>query len=241
MADRKICIFNWSGGKDSTLALHEVLQDPTIEIRYLVTTVTEQFNRVSMHGVRQSLLIAQAKSIGIPLYQIRLGEMPDMESYDKTMAHHLHKFKKEGVTHSIFGDIFLEDLRIYRVNKLKEIGLEALFPLWGRNTGLLINEFLELNYKTIIVCAQSNLETLCGKVITADVIEQFPPDIDPCGENGEFHTFAFEGPIFKNKIAFTIGEKVFRSFPAPKQNPSESNVCVSKSATLGFWYIDLLN
>ncbi|TCD24728.1 diphthine--ammonia ligase [Pedobacter psychrodurus] len=240
MPDKKICIFNWSGGKDSTLALHYALQDPTIEIRYLITTVTEKYNRVSMHGVREALLIKQAESIGIPLYQIRLGEMPDMETYDGTMKKHLSKFKEEGITHSIFGDIFLEDLRTYRENKLAEIGLKAIFPLWKKNTKDLINEFLNLNYKTIIVCTQQNLENFCGKVISLDLISQLPPDIDPCGENGEFHTFAFEGPIFRNKITFAIGEKVFRTYNTPNKTTTDEHSPCSTTALSGFWYMDLL-
>jgi len=240
MRDKKICIFNWSGGKDSTLALHYALQDPTIEIRYLITTVTEKYNRISMHGVREALLLKQAESIGIPLYQIRLGEMPDMDTYNNTMKMHLLKFKEEGITHSIFGDIFLEDLRLYRENKLAEIGLKAIFPLWQRNTKALIEEFVNLSYKTIIVCTQQNLENICGKVISLDLVEQLPDGIDPCGENGEFHTFAFEGPIFRNKIAFTIGEKVFRTYNAPNKTDANEDSPCSATALSGFWYIDLV-
>lgn len=238
--DKKICIFNWSGGKDSTLALHYALQDPTLEIRYLVTTVTEQYNRVSMHGVREALLIKQAESIGIPLYQIRLGEMPDMETYDNTMREHLNKFKAEGVTHSIFGDIFLEDLRKYRENKLAEIGLKAIFPLWQKDTRQMISEFIGLNYKTIIVCTQENLQDICGKVITEELVDQLPPEIDPCGENGEFHTFAFEGPIFRQKIAFSVGEQVFRTYNAPSKTAAENDAPCSTNALSGFWYTDLI-
>lgn len=240
MPDKKICIFNWSGGKDSTLALHYALQDPTIEIRYLITTVTEKYNRVSMHGVRETLLVKQAESIGIPLYQIRLGEMPDMETYDSTMKTHLSKFKEEGITHSIFGDIFLEDLRLYRENKLAEIGLQAIFPLWKKDTKKLINDFLDLGYKTIIVCTKQNLKEICGKVISTDLITQLPADIDPCGENGEFHTFAFEGPIFRKKIAFKVGEQVFRTYNAPAKTDSNNDSSCSSTALSGFWYTDLL-
>lgn len=237
MAGKKLCIFNWSGGKDSTLALHYALQDETIEIKYLITTVTDKYNRVSMHGVRESLLIKQAESIGIPLYQIRLPEMPDMETYDNTMRSCLKKIKDEGITHSIFGDIFLEDLRQYREDKLEEIGLKAIFPLWNMDTNLLINEFLKLNYKTIVVCAQQNLKYICGKVIDKDLINDLPKNIDPCGENGEFHTFAFEGPIFKKIINFELGELVYRTY----NNPNSDNERDSESNNLGFWYIDLEN
>jgi len=237
--DKRNCIFYWSGGKDSTLALHYALQDPTIEIRFLVTTVTEQYNRVSMHGIRETLLIKQAESIGIPLYQIRLGEMPDMETYDNTMRTHLSKFKAEGITHSIFGDIFLEDLRKYRESKLAEIGLKAIFPLWHKNTRDLISEFINLNYKTIIVCTQENLKDICGKIISEDLVDQLPSEIDPCGENGEFHTFTFEGPIFKNKIPFTIGEQVFRTYNAPAKTTPDDDLPRSSTMPSGFWYIDL--
>ncbi|MGM9475832.1 diphthine--ammonia ligase [Pedobacter sp. GSP4] len=240
MPEKKSCIFNWSGGKDSTLALHYALQDPTIEIRYLVTTLTDKYNRVSMHGVREALLIKQAESIGIPLYQIRLGEMPDMETYDEAMKMHLSKFKAEGITHSIFGDIFLEDLRAYRENKLAEIGMEAIFPLWKKDTKLLIDEFLNLNYKTIIVCTQQNLESICGELITRSLIDKLPVEIDPCGENGEFHTFAFEGPVFKQNIDFTPGEKVFRTYNAPAKTTSDSDSPCSHSTLSGFWYCDLI-
>lgn len=241
MESKKVCIFNWSGGKDSTLALHYVLQDPTIEIRYLVTTVTEQYNRVSMHGVREVLLIAQAESIGIPLYQIRLGEMPTMEAYDEVMLHHLEKFKEEGITHSIFGDIFLEDLRLYRERKLAEVGLRAIFPLWKQNTNTLIADFLAFGYKTIIVCTQQNLAYICGEVITPKLIASLPAGVDPCGENGEYHTFAFAGPIFRKEIAFTLGEKVYRTYNSPNSSDNDSNSTDSNTDVSGFWYIDLIN
>lgn len=239
MLNKKQCIFNWSGGKDSSLALHYALQDPTLEIKYLVTSVTEKYNRVSMHGVRESLLIKQALSIGIPLYQIRLPELPDMQTYDDEMKKHLLKFKKEGITHSIFGDIFLEDLRIYRENKLAEVGMEAIFPLWKKNTSDIIAEFLSLNYKTVIVCAQQNLEIFCGKVITHALITELPVTIDPCGENGEFHTFAFEGPIFIKPIHFKLGVKVYKTYPSPKKADDENGLQVIERSETGFWYIDL--
>src|SRR5476651_1741013 len=135
----KKCIFNWSGGKDSALALYHSLKNPTLDIRYLVTTINDAVDRISMHGVRTELLIRQAESIGIPLYQIRLPEMPDMETYDKTMREHLDRFRKEGITHSIFGDIFLEDLKAYRDARLAEVGMTGVYPLWKRNSHELIN------------------------------------------------------------------------------------------------------
>ncbi|SKB31499.1 Dph6-related ATP pyrophosphatase [Daejeonella lutea] len=238
---KKVCIFNWSGGKDSSLALYHCLNDPKLDIRYLVTTVNDSANRVSMHGVREELLIRQAESIGIPLYQIRLPEMPGMKEYDEAMSRHLQKFKDEGVTHSIFGDIFLEDLRKYREDRLAEAGLKAIFPLWKRDTTELINEFLRLGFRTMIVCTQHYLESFSGKEITKELITTFPEDIDVCGENGEFHTFAFDGPIFKHPIRFEVGEKVFKEFKAPKD---ADDSCISpgpkQNERAGFWYTDLV-
>lgn len=229
MGNRKSCIFNWSGGKDSTLALHHILQNQDFDIRYLLTTVNDAYNRVSMHGVRESLLIAQAESLGIPLHQVRLPESPDMAAYEKQMNEHLTALIAKGISHAVFGDIFLEDLKVYRENKLEEIGLLAEFPLWKRDTSEVLNEFIALGYKTIVVCAKDGLEDFCGRVIDASFIEDLPEGIDPCGENGEFHTFAFEGPIFKKPIDFKLGEKIFKTYPAPEGQQAS-----------GYWYIDLI-
>lgn len=234
------CIFNWSGGKDSALALYHCLQNPNINIKYLVTTVNDAMNRVSMHGVREALLIRQAEEIGIPLYQIRLPEMPGMKEYDDTMRHHLNYFKNEGITHSIFGDIFLEDLKAYRDERLAEAGLTGIYPLWKRDTRELINEFLALGFGTVIACTQERLGDLAGQEISPDVINKFPADVDVCGENGEFHTFAFKGPIFKNEIKYQTGERIFKEYNAPKD---ADDTCLSPTDTerkSGFWYCDLL-
>lgn len=229
--DKKISLFNWSGGKDSCLALHHILAADTFEVHCLLTTVNEAFNRVSMHGVREALLIAQAESIGIPLYQVRLSESPTMEAYEESMHKHLDTLRSKGVEYSIFGDIFLEDLRTYREQKLAQIGLKSVFPLWKRDTKELISEFISLGYRTIVVCAQEGLEDFCGRVIDEHFIADLPAGIDPCGENGEFHTFVFDGPIFKSPIEFSLGEKVYKEFPKPKGEEGE---------TSGYWYIDLL-
>ncbi|HTN21098.1 MAG TPA: diphthine--ammonia ligase [Pelobium sp.] len=235
------CIFNWSGGKDSSLALYHCLQNPDLDIRYLVTSINDSVNRISMHGVRYKLLKQQAKEIGITLYEIRLPEMPDMQTYDETMRMHLNKFKEEGITHSIFGDIFLEDLRKYREDRLAEVGLKALFPLWKRDTQEIIDEFLALGFKTVIACTQEKYGDLVGEVISQNLIETFPKEMDVCGENGEFHTFVFDGPIFENPIKYRLGEKVFKSLPAPKTTEDSCGNAVSvQPKNAGFWYADLL-
>lgn len=235
------CIFNWSGGKDSALALYHCLQNPDLAIQYLVTTINDSVNRISMHGVRYALLQEQAKSIGIPLYEIRLPEMPTMSAYDETMRFHLEKLKAAGIKGSIFGDIYLEDLKKYREDKLAEVGLTAIFPLWKRDTQELMDEFLDLGFKTVIACTQERLEDFVGEVITQDLVKQFPADVDVCGENGEFHTFAFEGPIFNTPISYTLGEKVFKAYQAPKNANDNCFQAVDESPkNLGFWYIDLV-
>jgi uncharacterized protein (TIGR00290 family) len=235
------CIFNWSGGKDSSLALYHCLQNPDLDIKYLVTTINDSVNRISMHGVRYALLAEQAKQIGISLYEVRLPEMPTMSAYDSAMSFHLEKLKAEGITHSIFGDIFLEDLKKYREDQLADVGLTAIFPLWKRDTKELINEFLNLGFKTVIACTQEKLGDFLGEVIDEELISKLPADVDVCGENGEFHTFAFAGPIFKNPIKYSLGEKLFKSYQAPKN--ADDN-CFQKEdeqpKNLGFWYIDLV-
>lgn len=229
--EKQQALFNWSGGKDSTLALHKVLEEKELAVNYLLTTLSDTYNRVSMHGVREELLVAQAESIGIPLYQVRLPESTQMDEYEKTMELHLNKLKQEGITKSVFGDIFLEDLKVYREQKLSEIGMEAIFPLWKKDTRAVLKEFLELGYKTVVVCAQRGLEAFCGRVIDENFIDDLPEGIDPCGENGEFHTFVFDGPLFKRSVGFVSGEKVYKTYPSPSG---------SKDEPAGYWYIDLI-
>jgi uncharacterized protein (TIGR00290 family) len=236
----KTCIFNWSGGKDSALALYYCLQDPEIEIKYLVTTVNDAMNRVSMHGVREVLLIQQAEQIGIPLYQIRLPEMPGMKEYDDTMRGHLTHLKTEGITHSIFGDIFLEDLKKYRDERLAEVGLTGIYPLWKRDTKELINEFLSLGFGTVIACTQAALGDFAGREISHQLIDCLPPGVDVCGENGEFHTFAFKGPVFKSAIKYQTGERVFKEYASPKNSDDTCGSSAAQPAISGFWYCELL-
>ena len=223
-------VFNWSGGKDSCLALHYVLKENLFDIRFLLTTVNETFNRVSMHGVRTSLLVKQAENLGIELIQVQLPEMVSMDIYETEMANQLNVLKNAGIKHSIFGDIFLEDLKLYRVQQLDKIGINAVFPLWKKDSLNLIKEFIEMGYKTVVVCAQSGLENFCGRVIDHSFLNDLPEGIDPCGENGEFHTFVFDGPIFSQPINFKLGEKVFKTYPNPSGGDTPN----------GYWFIDLV-
>lgn len=231
--------FNWSSGKDSALALYYLLQDKNYTIDELVTTVNSHFNRVSMHGLRKELLVAQTEAIQIKSSLIELPEMPNMETYENKMTETISRLKNEGFTHSAFGDIFLEDLKNYRETQLKKQHLKAVFPLWKRNTKTLLNEFLDLGFKTIIVCANSKYfdESFVGTVIDQYFIDNLPEGVDPCGENGEFHTFCFDGPIFKTPISFSIGEKVYRAYDPPR---TDESVCKSKGEKYGVWYCDLI-
>ncbi len=230
--------FNWSSGKDSALALYHLLQDDRYNVDELITSVNSHYNRVSMHGLRKELLLAQTEAINIKSNLIELPEMPSMEIYEQKMVETVSRLKNEGFTHSAFGDIFLEDLRIYREEQLAKHNLKAVFPIWKRDTKELINEFLELGFKTIIVCVNSKYfnEDFVGTVIDKNFIHNLPEGVDPCGENGEFHTFCFDGPIFKNPIPFTIGEKVYREYDNP--NMGDDSIC--KNDKYGIWYCDLI-
>jgi len=237
-------LFNWSSGKDSALALYKTLQNPDIEITSLLTSVNKKHNRISMHGVRTELLVQQSESIGLPLHIMEIPEMPTMEVYENVMIATLGKFKKEGVTHSIFGDIFLEDLRKYREDKLAELDFKGVFPLWKIDTRELICEFLALGFKTIVTCVnERNLDkSFVGRIIDEQFIADLPEDVDVCGENGEFHTFTFDGPIFSTPIDFEIGEIVYRKYERPKEDSSDTACDTSSSDAFdfGFWYCDLI-
>jgi len=223
--------FNWSSGKDSALALYHLLQDERYTIEALVSTVNSHYNRVSMHGLRKELLLAQTEALNIKSRLIELPEQPSMAVYEQKMTAAVTELQTEGFTHCAFGDIFLEDLKEYREKQLNTFNITALFPLWKRDTKVLLNEFLDLGFKTIIVCANAAYfgADFVGKIIDKDFIDALPENVDPCGENGEFHTFCYDGPIFKNPIPFNIGEKVYREYDAPDNSNTKT----------GFWYCDL--
>ena len=238
-------IFNWSSGKDSALALYKVLQNSEFEIACLLTSVNQQLQRISMHGVRVELLEQQAKSLGLPLEIMQIPEIPTMEAYENVMNETLTKLKNQGVTHSIFGDILLEDLRKYREDQLAKIGFEAIFPLWQIPTTDLIQEFIALGFKTIVVCVNERFldKSFVGRIIDQDFINDLPENVDLCGENGEFHTFTFDGPIFSKPIDFEIGEIVYKKYEKPKQEESTETACDTSSSDVfdfGFWYCDLI-
>jgi uncharacterized protein (TIGR00290 family) len=205
-------LFCWSGGKDSARALYEVLLSGQYEIVALLTTVTRDFDRISMHGVRVALLEQQVKALGLELEKVFISAGASDAEYDKRMRQTLLGFKTRGVFSVIFGDIFLEDLRQYREERLAEVGLNAIFPIWYRDTAELTNEFLEMGFKAVTTCVDSRIldDSFVGRVIDAAFLSSLPPGVDPCGENGEFHSFVFDGPLFDAPIKFKTADKVLR-------------------------------
>jgi len=185
-----------------------------------------------MHGVSRVLLEQQAQSIGLPLTTVELPEEASMEIYEPIIERKVTELKQEGYSTAAFGDIFLEDLRTYREEQLDKVKMNASFPLWKRDTKELLKEFLDLGFKTIVVCIKSDLldQSFVGRTIDDSFIEDLPDNVDPCGENGEFHTFCYDGPIFKNPIQFKLGETVYKSYQSPDKEDTD----------MGFWFCDLI-
>jgi uncharacterized protein (TIGR00290 family) len=204
-------VFCWSGGKDSAMALHALRSAGEFRIAALLTTVTDEYDRISMHGVRRVLLERQADSLGLPLHPILIPPQCVNATYEKRMKEALAEHFAQGVRHVAFGDIFLEDLRAYRERNLALIGMEGIFPIWMRDTHALAREFLQLGFRAITVCVNPQVldSSFAGRELDAGFFADLPPAVDPCGENGEFHS----------PVRFRAGEKVKRD---------------------GFWFCDLL-
>jgi uncharacterized protein (TIGR00290 family) len=228
--------FNWSGGKDSALALYKTLLRGEITIQCLLTNINTAYNRVSMHGVSKSLMEAQAASLGLPLVTVDLPEQPSMQEYEKIMLDRVQSLKISGCSKAIFGDIFLEDLKIYREQQLQKAGVACIFPLWKMDTSVLIREFLDAGFKAIIVCVNENYldKSFCGRLLNESFINDLPQGVDVCGENGEFHSFVFDGPIFRNPVLFTKTGLVYKQYDAPKTDGQAAT-----QNKYGFWFCDL--
>ncbi|MFY7787532.1 MAG: diphthine--ammonia ligase [Thermoflexibacteraceae bacterium] len=208
-------LFNWSGGKDSALALYHLLQQKNkYDIKSLLTSVNQHYRRVSMHGVRITLLEQQAAQIGIPLHKIELPETLSMDEYSQLMQQTLEQFQAANIHHAAFGDIFLEDLRTYREQQLAKVGMQAVFPLWGKPTKEVLLEFIEKGFQAVIVCVNAKYldPSFLGRLLDKSFLEDLPPNVDICGENGEYHSFVFDAPIFNQPIPFTKGEIVEKKF-----------------------------
>ncbi|RFN58059.1 Dph6-related ATP pyrophosphatase [Marixanthomonas ophiurae] len=233
---------NWSSGKDSVLAYYLLKNNPDYNVSKLVTTINTAVSRVSMHGLQEALLDAQAKSMGLPLQKIYLPEKTSMQLYNSKMQEATQKLKSEGFTHAAFGDIFLEDLKKYREEQLEKVGLQTIFPLWKKDTTTIMKEFLSLGFKAITVCVNAKLldESLVGREVNEQFLTDLPDTVDPCGENGEFHTFVYDGPIFNHPVSFEIGEKVSKSYSPSKDNDDDCFTDDNKSWDTKFWYCDLV-
>jgi uncharacterized protein (TIGR00290 family) len=205
-------LFCWSGGKDSAMALHTLLQQGDVQIAALLTTVTEGYDRISMHGVRRELLHQQAQSIGLPLHEVLIPPQCVNPTYEARMEEALRIYLDQGVSKVAFGDIFLEDLRAYREKNLSRLDMTAIFPIWKRDTSELIRSFHANKFRAVAVCIDSKIlaPSFAGRELDESFFRDLPREADPCGENGEFHTFVFDGPILKSPIQVRTGEVVNR-------------------------------
>jgi uncharacterized protein (TIGR00290 family) len=205
-------IFTWSGGKDSAMALYELQKSKDYEVVALLTSVTEDYDRISMHGVRQILLEQQAQSLGLPLEKLYLTRNSSNEEYEAKMKEKLLQYKEQGVSSVIFGDIFLEDLRKYREDNLARVVMKGIFPIWKRDTAELARTFIDLGFKAVITCVDSNVldGKFAGGYFDNRFLSELPGNVDPCGENGEFHSFVYDGPLFQERIRFRRGKVVLR-------------------------------
>src|SRR5262249_43575598 len=217
----KNVLVSWSGGKDSCLALCEIQQAQQHKVIALVTTITRDYERISMHGVRRVLLEQQAESLGLPLHEVLIGKSASNEEYEAKLIEAISSYAPRQVESIVFGDLFLQDIKLYRDQFLARHNLHGIYPIWRRNTHELIKQFINLGFKAIITCVDSQKldGSFAGRLIDESLLAELPSQIDPCGENGEFHTFVFDGPNFSHSVNFNIGETVKRE---------------------GFWFCDLL-
>jgi len=201
-------LLSWSGGKDSALALYELERAGDCEIAALLTTVTDATGRIGMHAVRRELVARQAESLRLPLRELMVPPFPANDVYEAAMRGVLEEFAASGVRRVAFGDLFLEDIRTYREGMLAGLGLQGLYPVWGRDTSMLVREFLEVGFRAVLVCVDVEVldASFAGRELDRALLAELPAGVDPCGENGEFHTFVFDGPGFRSPIAFERGD-----------------------------------
>ncbi len=205
-------IMSWSGGKDSAMALYEVRRVGGWEIGGLLTTITQDYDRVCMHGVRTALLEQQAAALGLPLDKVYLDANGSQEAYDAKMRAYLARCRERGIQAVIFGDLFLQDVRQYRERNLAQAGMQAVFPLWGQDTRALAERFLHAGFQAIITCVdlQALPPGFVGRRYDRALLADLPPEADPCGERGEFHSFVYDGPLFYSPVPFQTGRTVIR-------------------------------
>lgn len=232
-------LFCWSGGKDSSYALYKVLQEDVYEIKYLLSTFNGTYKRLSMHGVREELIQEQVDSIGIPLLKVYVYEASN-EEYERQMHKTLTELKAAGIETVLYGDIFLEDLRVYREQKMAALDMQCVFPLWKFDTTALVKDFVEKEFKSYTCCVNDGYlnEDWAGRLIDKNFIAELPSSVDPCGENGEFHSFCFDGPLFKKNINVTVGEKKYQPLLI---KTNDHPVATGSVETKGFWFADIIS
>lgn len=220
-------LLSWSSGKDSAWALHMLRQSRDVEVVGLLTTFNAEFDRVAMHGVRRELVNSQARSVELPLWPVFLPWPCPNDAYEAAMETAIARAQRAGITHIAFGDLFLEDIRAYREERMAAAGMEPLFPLWGRDTSVLACDMVRNGVRATVVCvdpAQLD-ESFCGRELDAEFLEALPSEVDPCGERGEFHTFAWDGPAFTAPVFAEPGEIVRRDgFVFADLRPVQSEV-----------------
>ena len=238
-------LLSWSSGKDAAYTLHRLIlsnEKPDL----LLTTVNKDFGRVSMHGIRIDLLERQARETGIALYQIPLPADTDMQTYNQIMEMQLKKLNRQGYTAAVFGDIFLEDLKEYRIKQLKQVSFQAKFPIWGENSKILARKIIDSGIKAVVVSINAAKldKSFVGRQYDEDFLKDLPETVDWCGENGEFHTFVYDAPYFNNAINYTIGEKIFKKYKACSNSDQNSFQKKAKKTQTkwdtGFWYAELI-
>ena len=207
-------VLSWSGGKDSALALAALRSDPRFDVVALLTTVTEAYDRISIHGVRRALLEQQVRSLGLPLHQIVLQPASSNELYDAAVARALAEIRTRypKVRRIAYGDLFLEDVRRYREERLAPLGFDGLFPIWGRATSELADAFIDAGFEARLVCVDTTQldARFAGRAFDRALLSDLPPNVDRCGERGEFHTFVAAGPGFQRRVEYGVGERVLR-------------------------------
>lgn len=208
----RVSALSWSGGKDSALALYELRERLGSPPRALITTVTGDYGRISMHGVRRELLSRQAQAAGLPLVEVEIPAACSNDIYEQRMGQALAEAPLSEAQTIAFGDLFLADIRAYREERLSRVGKRAIFPLWGRDTSALAREFIAAGFEAVLVCVDPRRldPSFAGRRFDAELLADLPPNVDPCGEHGEFHTFVHAGPIFSAPIAWELGQSVQR-------------------------------
>jgi len=223
---QKKIIVAWSGGKDCAFALYKALQSKKYKVEALISNKHTDTGRLTMHGIRELLIEQQARALNIPLDFIELTDNTH-ETYENTLRKKLLKYKAKGVEYVLHGDIFLEDLKAYRDKKLAEVGLKGLYPLWKKDTTQLIANFYQAGFRTVICATNEANKHLLGKEITPELITEMAENTDPCGENGEFHTFCFNAPFFQQPIPYQLGKVVKKAY-------------THNQTTQYFYFIDIL-